>query len=160
MLDRAGIPVPASLTFAPVDFEHQTLGEGLGLAGFDAGRSAFFSWLGVAQYLSNEAVLATLRFVGSLPAGSGIIFDYSVSPDLLSPRARAAYDKLAWHVAQSGEPFRAHFDPAKLMADLGNMGFSDVRDYGAGDMNALYFEGRSDRLKAGGFTHLMMAVRG
>src|SRR5208282_5639419 len=34
-LAAAGIPIPASVTYAPVDFEGQTLAEGLRLAGFD-----------------------------------------------------------------------------------------------------------------------------
>jgi methyltransferase (TIGR00027 family) len=34
-LAEAGIPIPDTLTFAPVDFERETLGEGLAAAGFD-----------------------------------------------------------------------------------------------------------------------------
>src|SRR5579863_2673473 len=38
------ISVPASLTFAPVDFEQETLPHGLAQAGFIAEQPAFFSW--------------------------------------------------------------------------------------------------------------------
>ena len=51
-LSEAGIEVPPALTFAPVDFERETLGEGLAAAGFDPSRPAFFTWLGVVPYLS------------------------------------------------------------------------------------------------------------
>jgi len=47
MLSDAGIALPASLTFVPLDFELQALAEGLAGAGFDAARPAFFGWLGV-----------------------------------------------------------------------------------------------------------------
>jgi O-methyltransferase involved in polyketide biosynthesis len=46
-LKQAGLAVPASLTFAPVDFERQSLADGLSAAGFQASRPAFFQWLGV-----------------------------------------------------------------------------------------------------------------
>jgi methyltransferase (TIGR00027 family) len=38
---------PANLVFAPVDFETQTLRDGLTSAGFDFGAVAVFSWIGV-----------------------------------------------------------------------------------------------------------------
>ena len=46
-LQEQSIDIPRSLTFAPVDFETQTLASGLRAAGFRADRPAFFSWLGV-----------------------------------------------------------------------------------------------------------------
>ena len=57
-----------NLTWAPVDFERQTLAEGLLAAGFDGARPAVFSWLGVTQYLTRSAIDDTLRFVASLAA--------------------------------------------------------------------------------------------
>ena len=41
-LKEAGLAIPASLTFAPVDFERQSLSDGLAAAGFQADRPAFF----------------------------------------------------------------------------------------------------------------------
>ena len=64
-LAEAGIDIPPSLVFAPVDFEHQGLDDGLMSAGFDRTLPAIFVWLGVVQYLTGEAVLATLQFIVS-----------------------------------------------------------------------------------------------
>jgi methyltransferase (TIGR00027 family) len=77
-LATAGIAIPPSVTYAPVDFERQTLAEGLKLAGFDASKAAFFSWLGVTMYLTEDAVTATFGFIASSPSGGGIAFDYAV----------------------------------------------------------------------------------
>ena len=156
-LERAGIPVPVSLTFAPVNFESETLGEGLARAGFDSTRTAFFSWLGVTQYLTGESVSATLRYVASMPAGSTIVFDYALSPSLLSPKAREAFEKLAHHVARAGEPFQTFFDPSGLSSDLMSMGFSQIEDVGPDEINARYFQGRTDDLRVRGFTRIMNA---
>jgi O-methyltransferase involved in polyketide biosynthesis len=77
---REGLAVPASLTFAPVDFEQQSLADGLRVAGFQSDRPAFFHWLGVVPYLTRDAISATFSFIASLPA-SEVVFDYSEPPD-------------------------------------------------------------------------------
>ena len=85
-LRAAGIAVPEEMTFAAVDFERQSLADGLLQAGFDKQRPAFFSWLGVTPYLSRAAFDATMQFIAGLPSGSGVVFDYAVKRSLLSPR--------------------------------------------------------------------------
>src|SRR5262245_4202397 len=82
-LNQAGIDSPSSLTFAPVDFEKETLADGLGRAGFKTDEPAFFSLLGVVIYLTRGAVMETLKFVAAMPAGSEIVFDYAVPSSLL-----------------------------------------------------------------------------
>src|SRR5467141_2376379 len=54
-LAEMGVRPPANLTYAPIDFEHQTLRRGLTTAGFDFGAPAVFSWIGVTMYLTVEA---------------------------------------------------------------------------------------------------------
>ncbi|MGR3932138.1 class I SAM-dependent methyltransferase [Streptomyces sp. BRA346] len=96
-LAAAGIAVPPSPTFAPVDFERQGLADGLAAAGFDPGRPAFFGWLGVVPYLTRAAVLDTLGFIAALPGGSGVVFDYGEPPGALPPEQRAVHEaRAAW----------------------------------------------------------------
>lgn len=87
-LEDAAIPIPNSLTFAPIDFEHQTLVEGLAAAGFDLAQQTFFTWLGVVPYLTEEAIWSTLGFMANLPNGAHVVFDYGNPPVSLSPEAR------------------------------------------------------------------------
>ena len=156
-LKEADIPIPRTLTFSPVDFETQTLEEGLRQAGFDTGKCAFFSWLGVTPYLTSSAVTATLRFVASMPVGSGIVFDYMILPSLLNPTARRAFDSLAHRVAMAGEPFQTFFDPSLLKSSLRAMGFGQIEDLGPDELNARYFQGRPDELRVGSLAHVMNA---
>ena len=51
-LSEAAIVEPASVTYVPIDFEHQTLPDVLAAAGFDSSAGAVFSWLGVVPYLT------------------------------------------------------------------------------------------------------------
>src|ERR1700688_3077516 len=62
-LQAAGIAIPPSLTFVPIDFEQETLADGLEDCGFDASAAAFFSWLGVTPYLTREACMTTLSSI-------------------------------------------------------------------------------------------------
>jgi len=66
-LEDAAIPIPSSLTFAPIDFEQQTLAEGLAAAEFDPAQQTFFTWLGVVPYLTEEAIWSTLGCIANLP---------------------------------------------------------------------------------------------
>lgn len=147
MLAEALIPLPANLTFVPLDFERKTLGDGLAEAGFDAGSSAFFGWLGVVPYLTLEAFRATLNMIARLPAGSGVTFDYGFPPQTLSLKRRMVFEMLAKRVAAAGEPFRLFFKPDELERELRNAGFHRVEQVDVDGLNALYFHNRADKLK-------------
>jgi methyltransferase (TIGR00027 family) len=153
-LQQAGIPIPTSVTYAPVDFEHQTLGEGLRLAGFDTSKAAFFSWLGVTMYLTEKAIESTFRFIASMPPGGGVAFDYAIPVESLSWMGRMAMRR----VAAAGEPFRTFFDPGVLKARLAGMGFHDIEDVGADEINARYFSNRSDKLQVMGQLGRLMSA--
>jgi methyltransferase (TIGR00027 family) len=157
-LTAANIAIPPSVTYAPVDFEQQTLPDGLRQAGFDATKPAFFSWLGVTMYLMEETVMSTLGFIASTPSGGGVAFDYGVPRGSLSFVGRLALDAMSRRVAASGEPFKTFFDPTKLAERLRQLGFSAVEDLGAEEINARYFKNRADGLRIGGsLGHLMSA---
>lgn len=156
-LEAAGIGVPAFLTFVPMDFERSTLAEALGQAGFCRHDPAFFSWLGVTMYLEQQAILETLGHIGSLAPGSGVVFDYGVLPELLSPRERRAMEALSSRTSEQGEPWKALFDPASLMEKLRSLGFNMVEDFGPDQLNDRYFSGRKDGLRKSGVSRLICA---
>lgn len=144
LLAKAGISAPSNLTFVPLDFEHQTLREGLSRAGLDMRKPAFFGWLGVVPYLSLEAFRSTIVTITELPHPTAVTFDFAISPDLLAPRARAVFELLASRVAAAGEPFQLFFKPEELEVELRRAGFSNIELTGADDLNARYFANRAD----------------
>jgi len=156
-LAEAGLPHSPDLVLAPVNFETQTLEDGLRTAGWDARQPTFFSWLGVTVYLTEDAVLRTLRFIASAPPGSEVVFDYGISPSLLNSREHWVFEAMAERVAAAGEPWRAFFDPSVLAGTLKTMGFGEVQDLAGEEINALYFQGRTDGLRVGTLAHLMRA---
>ncbi len=157
-LEAAGIAIPTSLTFAPIDFERRTLADGLGQSGFNGNAAAFFSWLGVTPYLTREACLVTLSFIAKMPVGSGVVFDFAVDPALLNLGQRMALKALSKRVAAVGEPFQLFFDPEKLQGEMKGMGFRRTEFLQGKELNARYFKDRKDGLLVrGGLGHLMGA---
>jgi methyltransferase (TIGR00027 family) len=141
-LSGAGIPVPSNLTFAPVDFERETLADGLAAAGFDPRRQSFFTWLGVVPYLTGEAIRSTLGFISGLSGGAHVVFDYADPPESLSEEMRAAHERRAARVADAGEAFRSYFDADAMRRKLMDLGFRDVDDLGPPQIAARYFPNR------------------
>jgi methyltransferase (TIGR00027 family) len=156
-LHAAAIAIPEEMTFAAVDFERQSLEEGLLAAGFNSQKPAFFSWLGVTPYLSRSAFDATLEFIARRPSGSAVVFDYGLERSLLSPMQQLALDALAARVARAGEPFQLFFDPATLANDLARFGFGNIEDLDSDQINARYFAGRADGLAVSGGGRLLHA---
>jgi len=136
-IDEAGLVAPASLTFAPVDFEHQSLAEGLVAAGFQPTQPAFFLWLGVVPYLRRDAISAILQFIASMPR-SEVVFDYSEPLENYSPERRANVAAVAARTAAIGEPWLSYFDPSELSKDLHELGFQELEDLGLTDIAVRY----------------------
>jgi methyltransferase (TIGR00027 family) len=147
LLSEASISLPANLTFVPLDFEHRTLADGLRGSGLDLDAPAFFSWLGVAPYLTLDAFRATIATIAEFPVGSAVTFDFAFPPESLTPARRAVFDRLAGRVAAAGEPFQLFFTPAEAEAELSRAGFSRVEQVDHDRLNALYFQNRADGLK-------------
>jgi methyltransferase (TIGR00027 family) len=159
-LQESGIHLADTVTFVPVDFEHERLMDRLVASGFDANAPAFGSWLGVLPYLTREAAEGTLRALGRLPQRSGVAFDYAVERASLSSQQQAAFDSLAERVARAGEPFRLAFMPADLRELLAECGFARVEDLDGEAIHARYFAERSDGLMVrGGLGRLACAWR-
>jgi methyltransferase (TIGR00027 family) len=157
-LAKAAIAIPSSVTYAPVDFERQTLAAGLAEAGFDADTATFFSWLGVVMYLTEETTMATLGLVASTAPGGGVAFDFAGPRESLSWMGRLALDAISRRVAAAGEPFRTLFDPRALSERLTTIGFHSVETLGAAEINERYFKTRDDELQvSGGLGRLMRA---
>lgn len=138
-LSNAGVVIPESVAYAPVDFERDALLDGLATTGFDPVRRTFFIWLGVVPYLTEEAVRSTLRVIGGLPGGAEVVFDYADPPTALSAEARAAHQDRADRVAALGEPWLSYFEPSPLHALLGDLGFAAIEDLGPPALAARYW---------------------
>ena len=95
---------PDGLVVVPLDFERQRLVEGLRAAGYHVEQPAFFSWLGMTQYLTTSAVFETLKEIASLAPGSEVVFTYHVPEDSLEGGDRRVRRVLSARAAQGDAP--------------------------------------------------------
>jgi methyltransferase (TIGR00027 family) len=157
-LEKSNIAVPANLSFCPVDFESVTLEAGLAAASFDFARPAFFSWLGVTQYLTREATLATLRFVRGLAPGSQILFEVVVPDSSLPEDERRVAEWAAETSAARGEPWLSRFEAAEMRAHLAQLGYRSSIHLSTEEAQARYFQGRGDGLRVPAMAQLLVAT--
>ncbi|MFI6040906.1 class I SAM-dependent methyltransferase [Nocardia sp. NPDC051321] len=137
-LADAGIAVPAELRFVPVDFETGTLAEGLAAVGFSRTEPAFFLWLGVVQYLTPDAVEATLRYIVEHGAAAQVVFDYSEPPSALPAPHQPMVEALAQVMERLGEPWLSLFTVDDITAKLQTIGFDEIEDLDWRQMIARY----------------------
>ena len=155
-LQQAGLAIPASLIFAPVDFEREGLAEGLAAAGFRADQPAYFQWLGVVPYLTHEAIVATLDLIAGIP-GSEVVFDYAEPFENFPPPTRAYLTAIAARAASLGEPWLSLFNAPEMAALLQPRGFSHVRDVSRAELADRYYGDLKPDFIAGPGPHLIRA---
>ena len=125
-LRTAGIAIPPNVTYIPIDFESDLLTDALSASGFDTGRAAFISWLGVTMYLTREALAATVAAVGSLAPGTQLVADYLLAPHLRDAAGRAYAAAVGQAAAAGGEPWISCYPPEELTGILTRAGFRAV----------------------------------
>jgi len=157
-LSEAGLATPNTLAFAPVDFECESLAEGLARAGFRNDRPAFFQWLGVTPYLTRDAISSTLDFIVGVP-GSTVVFEYTEPFENYSPERRASLMAVAENAAARGEPWLSFFDPPEIAAILRAKGFSEIEDVGFPALVKRYSSELGEILQPGPSGHVVRAQR-
>jgi methyltransferase (TIGR00027 family) len=154
---QAGIVLPPSLTFAPIDFERQGLGDGLAAAGFRADQPAYFQWLGVTPYLTREAIVATLDFIAAI-GGAEVVFDYAQPFKNFPPAMRANLTAIAERAAALGEPWLSMLDPPDMAALMQARGFAHFEDVSRAELAARYYGELGQGLLSGPGGHVVRAV--
>lgn len=157
-LAQAGLAVPDTLTFAPIDFERQGLADGLAAAGFHADRPAFFQWLGVVPYLSHDAISQTLHFIAGVPE-SEVVFDYGEPFENYPEERRANVMAVAERAAARGEPWLSQFDPAEMSDMLHEAGFAVIEDLGMAALSERFYGALKKHARIGPGAHVVRAER-
>jgi methyltransferase (TIGR00027 family) len=143
-LAELGVDSPTGLVFTPVDFERQTLREGLAEAGFDFRQLAVFSWVGVTMYLTLGAINATLAMMAGCRPGTRVVLTYNQPQDALEGTTAQIAAAFAGIAAEMGEPFVSRFLPGEIDRLLREHGFGEIADFGPHEARETYFQGRTD----------------
>jgi methyltransferase (TIGR00027 family) len=140
-ISDARIPVPGNVVFAGINFEKESLEEGLIRNGVRNDETTFFSWLGVTMYLTEPAIESTLKCMAKYPSGSEAVITFRQQPSAQS----SASSRMADLVSAAGEPFVSYFTPENFRRKLLDAGFIKV-ELLTPALSARYFHGGENSL--------------
>jgi methyltransferase (TIGR00027 family) len=124
----AQIALPPWLILVPVDFEGEDLGQKLVDAGFQQSSAAFFTWLGVVPYLTQDAISRTLDYISSIQ-NSEVVFDYMEPPEAFSDELRQLEKARDEQLKRMGERSVSRFEPGGVAEILRAHGFGVIEDF-------------------------------
>lgn len=130
-LDALGVAPPPELVWSPVDFEAESLADGLSRAGLRAGPT-FVSCLGVVSYLSLDAIRATLS---DLPPCT-LAVSHGTPHDTWPDEVRSVSKTFRSIAAQAGEPPLTRLGPEQFAELLANHGFEVLDQAGYADVES------------------------
>ncbi|WP_299081084.1 class I SAM-dependent methyltransferase [uncultured Paraglaciecola sp.] len=145
-----GIANSENVTYVTVDFNQQSLTEQLLAAGFDRTKSSVFTLEGVSQYISKEAVTATIKEIAKLTKQTPATFFISYVDELLDedpvtcfgkgyPKAVQRAETIKIVSAKVGEPWISFYSAEEMKALLAQNGFSLIENKTLADLNSVYF---------------------
>ncbi len=123
-LEQSNVPIPAALTFVPIDFTRDDLGSLLASVGYEKDKKALFIWEGVTYYLPPQTVDATFAAIRDLaPAGSSVCFDYMMSVADMEGRFGAKQARDAMMATYTAEPLQFDLATNDVEAFLAARGY-------------------------------------
>jgi methyltransferase (TIGR00027 family) len=128
-IDRTLMAVPPSVHLAPADFERDELIETLIRHGYRTDARTFFIWEGVTQYLTEDAVRATLAALQAAAAGSRMVFTY-VRKDFIDGRNTYGAEVLYKRFRQRKQVWKFGIDPDDVARLIGEYGWRLVEQAG------------------------------
>lgn len=156
LIAEANLPEPSATTYVPVDFERESLADRLAASGLRTDAPAFFSWLGVAPYLTLEAFRHTLGFFGTTASGSGVVLDYALPREAVDEVSRVAFDEMSARVASIGEPFLLALMPEEMAKEFASIGWKVVTELDSAAIRERFFPLR-EGARQGGMARLISA---
>ena len=156
-----GLLNPERLRLVPVDFEagESWLAQAIE-AGLDTAEPTVVSMLGVTMYLTQEAILRSLRQAASLAGGSIMVFSYSRPIEMAPPDVRRVLEAAAKGAAASGHPWLSLLTPDQAANMARDAGFAGVGVITSTDLHERYFAERHDGLSPVGGEDLVIATVG
>jgi O-methyltransferase involved in polyketide biosynthesis len=126
-------------------------------AGYRESANTLFLWEGVTNYLTEDAVDATLRWCSRAAAGSILLFTYVHSDIITSPAKFVGTERLFASLEKVGERFTFGTHPSQLKEFLSRRGLSLENDVGAAEYRARYFGEAARNMRGHEFYRVALA---
>jgi methyltransferase (TIGR00027 family) len=151
--------LPQNVRFLEIDFNTQSLDEGLRTVSADLAAPTVVIWEGVTNYLTAEGVAATFESLRRAMKTCSVIFTY-IDKDVLDPNAAfEGASRAKARITRVGENWTFGFTPSELPAYLGLHGFRLVEDIGSREFRSLYMPPRRRLLRGYDWYRIAVAER-
>ena len=138
-IHKARLDVSSTHHFICADLTQATVVDALASSSFDTAKPAFLSLLGVAYYLTPDALEATARSIAArLSPGSWIVVDYLLDRASSAPDSGSVRSNLLKLVEDCGEPMRSEYSLDQMDALMRKSGFEPVDTCTADDLEDAY----------------------
>lgn len=150
--------LPHHVVFVPTDFNRERLRDVMSAHGYRTTARTFSIWEGVTNYLTAEAVDATLAYLaGAAPPGSRVVFTYVHRGILDGSATFAGAEESIVAVRRVGEPFTFGFHPAELPEYLAARGLTLMEDVSAPEYRERYLDPLGRTMRVSEFYHAVLA---
>jgi methyltransferase (TIGR00027 family) len=146
-VQRAIGGLPRSVQLVPLDFEHDDLFGALTGHGYKTDARTLFIWEGVTQYLTEDAVRATLGALRAAPAGSRLVFTY-VRKDFIDGVNMYGAALLYKRFRQRQQVWKFGLSPDEVAAFVGEYGWRLLEQAGPDYFVEHYIEPAGRKLTA------------
>jgi methyltransferase (TIGR00027 family) len=153
-----GLLKPPNLTYVPADLEERRVGEQLAACGFDCNIASFWSALGLMQYLERRTIDALIGFISTLAHGSEFVFSFAPPDSQLDVKGADAFFSFDQRQAALGEPWKSRLRPSDLIAELADLGFSDIFHLTPELARQRYFADQQEIQEPPCWDHLVAAI--
>lgn len=151
--------LPDHVTYVPVDFETENLGERLVAQGYDRSLKTLFLMEGLIMYIPPEAVDETLFFVvKNSGKESAILFDYYPESLVDGSCELEAGKNIHNYLVQVGEPLKFGIKEGMVETFLTERGFSRIQNVNAEEYKKMYFHGENKERKVSSLLFFAHAV--
>jgi methyltransferase (TIGR00027 family) len=137
--------LPDNVQYLQIDFNEQGLEELATTHYINRDLPTAFIWEGVTNYLQEEAIASTFRFIEKFAAGTYIIFTYVDEKVLHDPAAYFGGEQLLQDVAGLEEKWTFGWKPADLRKYLEQFQLELLEDNSAIEYRRQYLPDRSER---------------
>ena len=151
---------PTNVRFVPVDFESGASWRGaLVDVGFATDRPSLVLSTGVTQYITEQALAATLTEAASLPVGSTIVLTFIIPAESTASIDRELRAVTEQRAAERGAPWISFYKPDDVVGMARAASFSTVDHVSPTSWHEQWFEGRTDGLRPSSAEHAVVATR-
>lgn len=139
-LKNLDISLPENHSFVPIDFEKENIADASKKSSFKREDPVFFSWLGTVYYISEPAVLRTLKSIKQVAlSGSELVFDYAAHDSHDSHSDKKTVRNLKKYTQRRGEPIVSTFDPQRFPLQVERLGYLMLENLSPQEQAERYF---------------------